>query len=115
MPMIDHAAMACAARACGCHAVAAEIEAKGLDAEGVVRLLKLSARRDRGQIAAVVLLAGAIARHAVDRDRWQDRGERALVLSLIPRERFAEADRRATQLVRSHWGEITKNGRPSKG
>jgi hypothetical protein len=69
--MIDHAAMACAARACGYRAVAAEIEAKHLGPEAVARLFKVSARRDRGHVAAVVILAGSIARSASDPPNWR--------------------------------------------
>jgi hypothetical protein len=112
--MIDHAAMAVAARACGRRAVAAEIEAKQLGPEGVARLFRLSARRDRGHIAAVIL-SGSIARSASDPRNWRDQGERELALSLIPLWRFAECDRQAVCIVRRHWGEIAKNGRPSDG
>jgi hypothetical protein len=106
--MIDHAAMAVAARACGCRAVADEIEAKHLTAEGVARLFRLSARRDRGHIAAIVILAGVAARFSLDRQGFQDHGERELVLALIAPWQFAEADRQALRLVRAHWGEIAK-------
>jgi hypothetical protein len=81
---------ACAARACGCRAVAAEIEAKQLGPEGVARLFRLSARPDRGHIAAVVVLSGSIARQAADPDHRQDRGERDLALSLIEHSWFAQ-------------------------
>jgi hypothetical protein len=39
--MIDNAAMAVAARACGCWALAAEIEAKQLGPEAIARLFRL--------------------------------------------------------------------------
>jgi hypothetical protein len=57
--------------------------AKSLGVEAVIRLFKLSARRDRGRGAAVTVLAGSIARYSHDPDHWQDRDERELALSLI--------------------------------
>jgi hypothetical protein len=104
--MIGVVAMAVAARASGCEAVASAIETNQLGPEGVARLFRMSARRDRGQVAAVVILAGSIARHAIERDCWRDKGERELALSMIERWRFAECDRIAVAIVRRHWGEI---------
>jgi hypothetical protein len=105
--LIDTVAMAVAARACGCKAVAAEIEAKRLGPEAIVRLFRISARRDRGHIAAVVILAGTIAGSASDPHNWRDHGERELALTLIPIWQVAEADRQAVRIVRAHWGEIS--------
>jgi hypothetical protein len=107
--------MACAARAYGCRAVAAEIEAKVLSPEAVARLFRISARKDRGHVAAIVILAGSIARSAADPAHWRDKGERELALSMVERLQFAEIDRQAVRIVRAHWGEIAKNGRPSDG
>jgi hypothetical protein len=82
--MIDTVAMAVAAKACGCRAVAAEIEAKQLGPGGLVKLLRLSARRDRGVVAAVVILAGVVARFSADREGFDGgEAERELALSLI--------------------------------
>jgi hypothetical protein len=64
--MIEHAAMACACRRLGYGAIGDRIVASHLDAEAVARLFRLSARRDRGHIAAIVVLSGSIARHAID-------------------------------------------------
>jgi hypothetical protein len=72
----------------------------------VARLFRLSARRDRGAVAAVVILAGVVARFSADRESFQDRGERELVSTLIPIWQIAEADRQAVTLVRRHWREI---------
>jgi hypothetical protein len=113
--MIASRAAACAARCCGFRAVADEIMANQLGPEAIARLFRLSARRDRGHIAAVVVLCGSIARNAADPDHWHDYGERELALSLIERSWFAEADRQAVRIVRAHWGEIAKNSRPSDG
>jgi hypothetical protein len=105
--MIDTIAMSVAARAVGFHAVAEIIERDNLSPEGVARLFRLSARFDRKRAAAIVILAGTVARYSADPSHWQDRGERELALSLIERFRFAEIDRLAVQLVRRHWGEIS--------
>jgi hypothetical protein len=108
--MIDTVAMVTAAKACGCQAVAAQIEAKALSPEGVARLFRLSARSDR--VAAIVILAGSIARSAADPGQWRDKGKRELAISLIERFQFAECDRLALRLVRRHWAEITKAPAP---
>jgi hypothetical protein len=113
MSMIDHAAMAVAARACGYRAIGDAIAAKSLSPESVLRLFRLSAARDRDRAAAVVILAGTVARFSADRQRFKDRGERELALSLIAPWQFAEVDRQAVRIVRAHWREIA-NGRPSE-
>jgi hypothetical protein len=111
--MIDTVAMAVAADHLRCRALATMIRREHLSAEQVARRIRLSARRDRGELGAVIILCGGIARHAVDPSHWQDRGERGIVLAMIERIRFAECNRLAVQLVRRHWGEIAKNGRPA--
>jgi hypothetical protein len=104
---VDCVAMAVAADHLRCRALATMIRREQLSAEQVARRIRLSARRDRGELGAVIILCGGIARHAVDPAHWQDRGERELALSLIEQVRFAEVDRLAVQLVRRHWGEIS--------
>jgi hypothetical protein len=106
--MIDTIAMAVAARAVGFHAVADMIERDHLSPEGVARLFRMSARYDRNRAAAVVILAGVVARFSADRGAF-DGGdaERALVAALIPRHEIAEADRQAVRITRAHWGEIS--------
>jgi hypothetical protein len=114
--MIDTIAMSVAARAVGYRAVADMIERDHLSPEGVGRLFRLSARYDRKRAAAIVVIAGVVAKFSADREAFNGgEAERALVAALIPRHEIAEADRQAVRIVRAHWGEITKNGRPSKG
>jgi hypothetical protein len=105
--MIDHAAMACAARACGFRAVAVEIESKQLTPEATVRLFRLCASRDRNRAAAITVLCAVIARYSANREAFNGGElERQLVATLIPREQLAEVDRLAVQICRRHSREI---------
>jgi hypothetical protein len=105
--MIDHAAMAVAAKACGYAAIGDAIMAKSLGPEATVRLFRLCAARDRNRAAAIVLIAGVVARYSTNREAF-DGGEleRQLVATLIPRAQLAEVDRLAVQICRRHWREI---------
>jgi hypothetical protein len=105
--LIDTIAMSVAARAVGFHAVADMIERDHLSPDGVARLFKLSARYDRHRAAAVVILAGVVARFSANREAFNGgEAERALVSALIPRHEIAEADRQAVRITRAHWQEI---------
>ena len=81
--MVDHAAMAAAARSCGYPALADLILSDRLSAAQVARLLQTSASRDRGDIAAVVLIAGATARHHASPQDWNGDVEKALALAAL--------------------------------
>jgi hypothetical protein len=75
-----------------------------LSPDGVARLFRLSARHDRNHAAAVVILAGVVARFSADRDAFDGgEAERDLVSALIPRHEIAEADRQALRITRAHW------------
>src|SRR6478672_5016431 len=80
------AASAAAARALHYHGLASLIEAEGLGPQRILALFKLSMSEKASHDCALVLLAGAIARHRVSPMGWNGDLERALVLEALASE-----------------------------
>ena len=114
--MVDHAAMAAAARSCGYPALADLILSDRLSAAQVARLLQTSASRDRGYIAAVVLIAGATARHHASPQDWNGDVEKALALAALgDGDGFDKACERARKIVSLHWQEMAQGRHRLRG
>lgn len=100
-----------AARALGYRRVADLIESDGLDAEGVVSLLSLSTCKMRWRDAALILLAGSVARHRSQPEGWSGEPERGLVLDVLRQHGISDAQfndiaKRASALVVKTWPQI---------
>lgn len=99
------------ARALGYRRVADVIERDGLDAEGVISLLSLSACKMRVRDAALILLAGSVARHRLQPEGWSSEPERGLVLDVFRQHGISDAQfndiaKRASALVVKAWPQI---------
>ena len=74
----------------------------------IARLFAMSASRDAGHAAAVIILAAATARFNSCREGFDGTLERDLAVQQLGAESLlAAADREAVKLVRDHWGEIS--------
>ena len=68
----------------------------------------MSASTDAGRVCAIVLIAGATARHHANPINWNGDMELELaVLALGGETQLAAVDREAVVIVRNHWQEIT--------
>ena len=81
--MLDVTAMAIAAKALGFPGAAWLIEREQLTACQVKRMFLSGAAADRGKIAAVIVLAGATARHHFKPDGWNGETEKALAVAAL--------------------------------
>ena len=68
---------------CGYPALADLILSDHLSASRVARRFQTSASRNRGYVAAVVLIAGATARHHASPQDWNGDAEKALALAAL--------------------------------
>jgi hypothetical protein len=103
----DVVASAIAADSLGYHSVARLIIEQQLSPAAIARLFSLSASPDAGHDAAVILLAGATARHHANPINWNGDTELELAVQLLGGDTLlAAADKQAVKLVRDHWREI---------
>ena len=106
------AGAASAARVLGYRHVAELIERDdGLDAEGVANLFSLGNCKTRWRDAALILLAGSVARHRSQPEGWSSEPERELVLDLLRQHGISDAQfkniaKRASALVVKTWPQI---------
>jgi hypothetical protein len=104
------AASSIAADSLGYHGIAQLIIEQQLIAPAIARLFSLSASRDAGHAAAVVILAAATARFNSCREGFDGDLERDLAIKALGGEAgFVAANKHAVKLVQSHWREITAN------
>jgi hypothetical protein len=78
----------------------------------IASAISLSASPDAGRVCAIVLLAGATARHHANPINWNGDVEKQLALHALGGTAdepagFAAADKQAVVIVRDHWQEIT--------
>jgi hypothetical protein len=88
--------------------VAELILADGLDAYGVVRLFALSASKSSSADAALILLAGSVARYRHDPSAWSGEPERSMAEELLgkDRARFQRLAARASTLIVKNWEQM---------
>jgi hypothetical protein len=105
------AGAASAARTLGYRRVAELIESDELDADGVINLFSLGTCKTRWRDAALIVLAGSVARHRSQPKRWTSEPERGLVLDLLRQHGISDAQfrgiaKRASALVVKTWPQI---------
>ena len=81
-----------------------------LGPERVVRLFSRSASKTWKRDAALVVLAGSVARYRAHRDSWTPEPAASLARGLVEDD-FALVNNTATRLAREHWSEITELAR----
>jgi hypothetical protein len=124
------AASAVAADALGYHGAATVIRERELGPQAIAKLFAYGLARDCGRVCAVVLLAGATARHHACPEGWNGDVERGLAeqalrprnISLWQGGRPAQAAdqaawnklaKKAAEIVGKHWDEISAAASPA--
>jgi hypothetical protein len=103
---IEAAACAAAARSLGYPTFAQLIIDRQLPPSAVADLFRHSVVKD-GMTLAVILLAGATARHHADPQHWNGDTEKALAMQALGSgDGFDKACKRARLIVSSHWPQI---------
>jgi hypothetical protein len=102
------AAAAIAAADLGYSGFAEIIRERQLSPAAVAHLLQRHGAAKDGMIVAIIVLAGATARHHADPHDWNGDLERQIALeALTNKSAFERAASRAAKIVAEHWPEIT--------
>jgi hypothetical protein len=117
---VSHAAAAMAADDLGYHGAATLIREQQLGPQAIARLFAHGLARDCGRVAAIVILAGATARHHACPEGWNGDMERGLAEQALRRRNLSmgqggrpaqaaawnKISREAAAIVGKHWAEI---------
>ena len=102
------AAAAIAAANLGYSGFAEIIRERQLSPAAVAHLLQRHGAAKDGMIVAIIVLAGATARHHADPHDWNGDLERQIALEALHDDAaFKRAASRAAKIVARHWSEIT--------